>query len=188
MQEGIQYYYIHGLGSSKNSKKFQKLQKQYPNIICLDWTENDNINQKLEEWKEGIYDDIFASQGVNENVCIIASSTGANFAYQLKQLFEKTQIMVGLVLINPLLDISYLRNLDIMPIQLRQYLLKFHNISEALILISVNDEIINNTQLINDIPLINKNQIIIDYDSTHTFENLYNYYTVINIYVNNSIY
>ena len=168
-----QFYYIHGLGSSKKSSKFLELKKQYTNIICLDWKETDNIDYKLNEWLREIN-----SKNV-DNVCIIASSTGANFAVQLK---NKTKF-IHLVLINPLLDINNLFDITIIPKQLRYYLIKIKLLYNSLILLGNLDEVINNKNILQHIK--HDNQIIIDKNSTHKFEALNLYYNEIDNYINN---
>lgn len=173
------YYYIHGLGSSKNSTKFLELQKEYSNIECLDWKETDNIYIKFDEWINQIFND-----SVNfDNICIIASSTGCNFAYQIKKIYKFS--FIHLILINPLWDINYLFDMNIISSKLSKFIGHIHKITESVILIGGKDTIINHRKFLNDFPFVkNNNQIIIDYDSTHKFENLNLHYLEFNSYIN----
>ncbi|SHG67905.1 hypothetical protein SAMN05444372_108181 [Flavobacterium micromati] len=174
------FYYLHGLHGSKASKKFLKLVEEYPNIECLEWGINDNIEQKLIEWEQIVFSNTFTFS------CVIASSTGANFAVQLRN--KNKSKFFFLVLINPLLDFNYLSNKSLIPSQLKSYLVQYGHIRESLILISEKDNVINNIDFIKNNEYVkNNNQIIIDYESSHTFENLASYYKNINVLVN-SIY
>lgn len=174
------FYYIHGLPGSKKSNKFLELQKQFANIECLEWTVNDAIDKKVDEWKQ-----IIISNNSN-NSCVIASSTGANFAVQLRKKISPD--FIHLVLINPLLNVDYLVDKSIMPVQLKSYLVKFDQIKESLILISALDSIINNMKFLEEHDVIKRsNQIIVDLEASHQFETLHHYYKDINLLVN-SIY
>lgn len=177
-----QYYYIHGLKQnsiSGNSKKFIELQKQYSNIILFEWNINDNISKKLQIWTK----QILTIQRENKvNHCIIASSTGANFAYQLKKLLKKNQYC-HLVLINPLLDLFSLFDKKIIPENLKQYIENIYYLKDSLILIANKDKVINFKKFKSKI--IEWNQIIFDDQATHKFETLNNYYTDIDKYINN---
>lgn len=176
----VQFYYIHGLYGSITSTKFLELQKQYLDIECLDWDVNDNIDKKLVEWER-----IIVAHNL-ESTCIIASSTGANFAVQLRN--RNNIPFFFLVLINPLLNIDYSFDKTIMPQQLERFLVKIEQLKESLILISEKDQVIDNVRFIKDHSFIsNWNQIIIDNQSSHKFETLDFYYEDIESLVN-SIY
>lgn len=171
------YYYIHGLHGSKNSKKFLELQKKYTTIQCLDWTINDNIEKKIVEWERLIRENNV------DYTCIIASSTGANFALQLR---KKIKFFVHLVLINPLLNNYYLLDTSVIPEQLNKYLIQFEELRQSLILISEKDEVIDNIKFINSNNYVkNNNHIIIDHYNSHKFENLHSYYKDIDLLINN---
>ncbi len=165
-------YYIHGLHGSNQSKKYLELKEYYPEIECLSWEVTDDINLKLQDWK----------QIINENSadvdCIIASSTGANFAYQLRKICKPNYF--HLVLINPLFDFDDKFDSSTMPEQLKKYLVKIEKHSESLILLSKNDTVINNQKyLLNDSFIKNHNHIVIDDNATHRFENIKNYFKLI---------
>jgi predicted esterase YcpF (UPF0227 family) len=170
------FYYIHGLGSSKESFKFLKLKKQYTNIECFDWSINDDMFIKIFEWSK-----IINSNGF-ENTCVIASSTGANFAYQLRLICKPNYIF--LVLINPLLDIDDIYDKSIIPKQLIPYLIeKIQALTDSLILIGSLDTVIDYKNYSSFVK--NNNQIIIDRYSTHKFEFINLYYKDIDKLINN---
>ena len=165
------YYYIHGLHGTKNGTKFLELQKQYPEIECLEWNVNDDMNQKLIEWSKAI----LISYTINDNVCIIASSTGCNFAQQLRLM--QPELFLHLVLINPLLDFENIKNKSIMPDNIKQYLIKITKLESSLILLGSKDDVVENVNYImNNSFIRDNNQIIIDEHSTHSFERLNLYY------------
>jgi predicted esterase YcpF (UPF0227 family) len=167
-------YYIHGLHGSNQSKKFLELKEHYPDIQCLSWEITDDINLKLQEWKQIINDN---SADVD---CVIASSTGANFACQLRKLCKPNYIK--LVLINPLFDVYDVY--DGKPREMSKYLEKIENLSDSIILIGEKDTVINNQKYLFPGTFINNNnQIILDKESSHRFENLNNYLNVINQYI-----
>jgi len=176
------YYYIHGLGSSKNSSKFLELKKQYHEIECLDWSIDDDMNQKMIEWSKLL----FISSEIYDNICIIASSTGCNFAYQLRLLNHK--IFFHLVMINPLFNLNYLYDESIMPEKLLPYLKSLDKLNNSLIFIGEKDSVINCKKFIENYEYVKlNNQIIIDENSTHKFEKLNEYYSEIDDLIN-SIY
>jgi len=167
-------YYIHGLHGSNQSKKFLELKEYYPDIQCLSWKVTDDINLKLQEWK----------QIINENPadvdCVIASSTGANFACQLRKICKPNYIK--LVLINPLFDVIDVY--DGKPREMEKYLVKVENLSDSIILLGAKDTVINNQKYLLEGSFINNNnQIILNKESTHRFENLKDYLNVINQYI-----
>ncbi len=167
-------YYIHGLHGSNQSKKYLELKEYYPDIQCLTWEVTDDINLKLQEWK----------QIINENSadvdCVIASSTGANFACQLRKICKPNYIK--LVLINPLFDV--LDVYDGKSREMSKYLEKIENLSDSIILLGEKDTVINNQKyLLKGSFINNNNQIILDKESSHRFENLKDYLNVINQYI-----
>jgi predicted esterase YcpF (UPF0227 family) len=167
-------YYIHGLHGSNQSKKYLELQEYYPEIQCLSWEVSDDIELKLQEWKRII----------NENSadvdCVIASSTGGNFAYQLRNICKPNYIK--LVLINPLFDSADFY--DGKPRQMEKYLVKVQNHSDSIILLGKKDAVINNQKYaLADSSIKRNNLVIVDEDSTHRFENLKNYLKDIDRYL-----
>lgn len=166
------FYYIHGLHGSSKSKKFLDLKQKYSNIECLEWSIHDDINVKLSEWKEEIY------KNKNNLICVIASSTGANLAYQLRNSCKPNWF--SLVLINPLFDVADIFNPSIMPENVKVYLEKITKHSNSLLFFGGKDSVLNNSKYHSkDNYIGNNNQIIVDKNDNHSFENLKNYYHLI---------
>lgn len=168
-----QLYYIHGLHSSNQSKKFLELKEYYPNIECFSWNSDDNIHLKLVEWK------VIIDSNKAINSCIIASSTGVNFAYQLQLICENINLKT--IFINPLLDSNDLIDKSIMPNQLNQYLVKINWLFlDSFLFLSEKDEVLKHNICNSQI----RKQIIYDNKATHKFENLNNYFWLIDDYLN----
>ncbi|MFY8187673.1 MAG: YqiA/YcfP family alpha/beta fold hydrolase [Flavobacterium sp.] len=166
----IKFFYIHGLNGSNQSKKFLELKEYYPNIVCLSWSKDDDINLKLEEWKQIIREnDAFY-------MCVIASSMGGNFAYQLRK--KCVLSYFTLVLINPLFDVKDVQ-VEV-PSQLNQFLAPIIDHRDSLILLGKKDTVIENQKYLSEDSYIKRNnQIVVDDESTHRFENLKDYFKLI---------
>jgi predicted esterase YcpF (UPF0227 family) len=181
----IKYYYIHGLNSSKKSGKFLSFSgnEEFQNIECLEWFSNENLTEKISFWSEVI------NKTYNEydRVVIVGDSFGANLACQVKDsLWETNKEYVSLVLINPLFDIPYVINKEIIPNHLKNYIVPKTRITESLVFISHNDEVINNIQFLVDNPFIkNNNQIVLDLENDHKFSGIDKYFEVVSGFVNN---
>lgn len=174
------YYYIHGLHGSKNSIKFIELKKQYPNIECLEWGVDDVVNKFLLKWSTQIENDGY------DNVCVIASSTGANFAVILRNMLQHKKY-IRLVLINPLLSWSSLFDKTIMPDNISPFITKIVLLNDSLILLGGKDTVVDNINYLSSESgffIKNNNQIVVDPNSTHDFENLSDYYPLIYNMVN----
>lgn len=171
----MRLFYIHGLNSSKNSRKFLELKQKYSEIECLDWTIEDDILLKIQDWTKII-------SNITDDILIIASSTGANFAYQLK-LSIKTK-NIGLVLINPLITLDSIYDSKIMPKNVAKYLIKIEKISNSLLLVAFNDEIINHKKLLENKYIVDNNHITLSGTEKHTFKGLHYYYDEIDHFAN----
>jgi len=166
-----QFYYIHGLNGSKNSTKFLELKKYYPNIECFEWFVGDNIPYRIRQWKKII-------ENLNKKVCVIASSTGANFAYQLQ--LELRFETIKTVYINPLFDIEDLIDQTFFPNQLKQYILKIKCLlTDSLVFLADKDEVLRQ----NNSVFMNSNQVVVCKKSSHKFEYLYEYLNFIDNYI-----
>lgn len=166
-----QFYYIHGLNGSKNSTKFLELKKYYPNIECFEWFVGDNIPYRIRQWKKII-------ENLNKKVCVIASSTGANFAYQLQ--LELRFETIKTVYINPLFDIEDLIDQTFFPNQLKQHILKIKCLlTDSLVFLGDKDEVLRQ----NNSVFMNSNQVVVCKKSSHKFEYLYEYLNFIDNYI-----
>lgn len=166
---------------TRHSTKFTELQKEYKNIECLEWEVTIN-GHHISNLKSNWQNQILVNYEQYDVVCIIANSTGANFALQLKDLLKPN--FIHLVLINPLLDLGCLVDKSIIPTILVPSIIKMKKFNGVLILIAKNDSVIDNINFLYHNQFIkNNNQIIIDTISTHKFELMHKYYKEIASYI-----
>ncbi len=138
----MQYVYIHGFGTTgANSTKFKKIlahaTANNAKAIALEWNEHqpDILQQLTSQLNNQI--------NWNEPVCLIGSSTGGNFTYQLLEQFSDKEI--SFVLINPLLNVEQ-RKIDnyLFPMLLANQLKNpSADLSNGLILLGKNDEVLD---------------------------------------------
>lgn len=165
--------YIHGLGSDQHSRKFLNLKNYFKDQFEYDFIEWDNdsdidllIHQKSEKYKN-----------VN-NLVIIGDSTGANFAYQLREI--RNNITDKLILTSPLLDIKK-RIADFeFPINLLSHLIKIESPKNSMIIASKTDEILNQKYLF-EIPL--QNVWLLEVKDGHRLEKFEKYLDEISDYI-----
>lgn len=152
--------YIHGLGSDARSRKFRLIEVFFENSItveCLEWREDDNIFRLLE-------DTVTRLRFFYRELIIIGDSTGGNFAYQLRQLFEEYNLKTSLILLNPMLDISKRKRNVSLSENLLQYVQEIKNPTNALIILSKDDEVIDHYWLLES---TFKGVEVIEVDDTH---------------------
>lgn len=167
--------YIHGLGSDKSSRKFLDLQLFLKNTFqyhCLEWKITDNISELIQ---------IFNQKFINENdLIIIGDSTGANFAYQLREIRKLNRLSSKLIVLSPLLNLEFRIATFDFPDSLKKYLINVLHPENLLIIAGTNDEIIDQSYWFN-----NKfnNTIVKPVDDTHRLPNFVNYLSIIKYYV-----
>jgi hypothetical protein len=108
MEKQLQYYYVHGLHSSKKAKKFKDIQIKYPNAICFEWTIFDNLEDKINLWVDLVKE----SKLVN---VLIGSSTGCNLICQMNKFLHTSNNYPKIILLNPLLSLDQVINKEIIP-------------------------------------------------------------------------
>ncbi len=138
----MQYVYIHGFGTTgANSIKFKKIlahaTANNAKAIALEWNEHqpDILEQLILQLEDEI--DWY------ERVCLIGSSTGGNFTYQLLEKFADKDI--SFVLINPLLNVEQ-RKIDnyLFPMLLANQLKNpSADLANGLIILGKNDEVLD---------------------------------------------
>lgn len=141
--------YIHGLGSDQHSRKFINLKDYFKDQFNYDFVEwkNDSIISELLDEAELKLED-------TENPILVGDSTGANFAYQLRERRLKKGKNSILILSSPLINID-VRVADFeFPETLIPQLQKFENPENALIIATKKDVILNQNWLFEK-PLIN---------------------------------
>ena len=131
-----QIIYIHGLGSSAStSKKFQDIHSAFENVIQFQWNQKTLTLESLENFANKL--------DTSKHLFIIGSSAGGKIAIRLKNILQ-TKTWAGLVLLNPLLDITFRKqaNQNILTNQLLLDDIE-SNITEALVIYSEEDELID---------------------------------------------
>jgi predicted esterase YcpF (UPF0227 family) len=167
--------YIHGLGSNQNSRKFLNLKDYFKDDFHYDFIEWNNdsdinllIHQKIEKYKN-VY-----------NLVIVGDSTGANFAYQLREIRNNTTDK--LILTSPLLDIEKrIADFDF-PKTLILHLIKIENPKNSMIIASKTDEILNQNYLF-ELPLHNVR--LLEVKDGHRLEGFERYLDEIRNYIEN---
>lgn len=134
--------YIHGLGSDRNARKFINLKEYFKDQFDYDfveWNNENNIAELLNEAENKLEN--------LENPIIVGDSTGANFAYQLRESRKLKGKKSILILSSPLLNIDE-RIADFnFPEKLLPQLIKIKNPSNALIIATKNDTILDQNWL-----------------------------------------
>ncbi|WP_373709181.1 YqiA/YcfP family alpha/beta fold hydrolase [Kaistella sp.] len=153
--------YIHGLGSDRNSRKFINLKEYFKEQFeynFMEWNNGSNISLLLEEAEKWLHSE------TKEEIVLVGDSTGANFAYQLRERLKEKKMKSILILTSPLLDIEN-RIADFeFPKSLIPQLGKIENPEDALIIASQKDEVLNQKPLFEK-PL--KNIELVDVEDSH---------------------
>lgn len=171
------YVYIHGLHSSKESKKYIALQHKLDvddQLLCIEW-QTTGIDKTLQYAVDTIIKDSKAQ------IILIGDSTGGNFACQIREMLKHKGIYAGLVLINPLLLRFQLYDSSIMPESTLEYVRNITDVSDSLIFLSDNDTVVNHHMLPNYILDCNNIRQIKD---THSFLRFAEYIDYIKYYAN----
>lgn len=166
--------YIYGLGSDCNSRKFINIKEYFGaqfNYDFLEWNSESNIKQKLIEIKLR-YKDL--------PLIIVGDSTGANFAYQLREMREKENENSILILTSPLLNINQKNIFVGFPEKIIPQLWAIETLQNALIIASKKDEVLNQNFPFNE---KFENVKIIDVEDNHRLENFKEYLVFIDKYI-----
>lgn len=170
-----QIVYIHGLSSSVNSQKFKILQQAFPSAKCVEWTTEDNIFDIIQD----AYDKL---KGIVNNLVIIGSSTGGNFAWQLQKKLKENGKSSELILLNPLIDSSFKYD-DNLPEELNKYLVDMNRFENTKVFLALHDDVLNTGKLKDFFEIqqrIFTDQIqIIEVDDNHRIENFETLLTLI---------
>lgn len=171
----LKLIYFHGLNSDSGSRKFLELKKYFRKdfeSICIEWKNDDNIEEIIEQ------SDITFNE--EQPIVIIGDSTGANFAYQLRELRKTQRIKSILILLSPLLIFEKKTSTFSFPENVKNYLWNIKNPEDAMIVFSITDEIIDfhflNEKTIKNVQLLNVND-------THRLENFSEYIPMISNYI-----
>ncbi|MCG2792288.1 MAG: hypothetical protein L6262_01915 [Weeksellaceae bacterium] len=171
--------YIHGLGSDRDSRKFLNLKNYFRdeyNYDFIEWNNDSNISELLKKAELKLQN--------CEKAILVGDSTGANFAYQLRERLLLTGKESILILSSPLLDIDE-RIADFeFPNQLASQLLKFDNPKNVLIIATQNDKILNQKWLFdNEFEKVK----MIELDDNHRLERFQESLSEIRKYIENNL-
>lgn len=166
--------FVHGFGSDRNSRKFQDLKshfgKEY-HCHCLEWTVFSDIPYLLNL--------ALHKCAIVERLVIIGDSTGANLAYQLREM--RNSDGDKLILLSPLLDIAK-RKRDIpFPATFCEYLLKIANPANTLVIASKTDEVIDQQSLFDE---ADKKFTLMEVNDGHRLEKFHDYLHAIEEFIN----
>ena len=165
--------YIHGLGSDKNSRKFLNLKEYF----------QDHFEYDFLEWKNDsdirvLIDEKFQKYKNTNGLIIVGDSTGANYAYQLREIRSNEQDI--LVLTSPLLDIERRIASYDFPKSLGLFLNKISEPRNTTIIAAKNDEIIDQKWLFeNYFEELN----LIEVDDNHRLEKFLDYLPMIEFFI-----
>lgn len=160
--------YIHGYGSNRESRKFFNLKESLPDFpaAVFEWDEDTNFGFLLETA-------VKQTQEI-EQIILVGDSTGANFAYQVREQRKALGLSTILVLTSPLLDYTKRLNTDLQfSDNLKDSLIKITNIEDALVILAKEDEALDFSDL--DIRKDVTGSTVIYVDDTHRLENFLNY-------------
>lgn len=167
----MQYVYIHGFGTTGAlSTKFHKIKAHALNTAAtayaLEWNESQlNIVASLENQLRKCID-------FSQPICLIGSSTGGNFAYQLLHNVVKKAQEIYVVLLNPFMDVDQRKIDDArFPVSLaEQMTLPSQNLQKAVVLLGKQDEVLN-YEFTQDLLQAN-NTLILSDDWNHSLNNI----------------
>jgi predicted esterase YcpF (UPF0227 family) len=174
MEKDTQFYYVHGLHSSKESKKFKEIQEQYPNAICLEWTVGDNLENKINEW-------VNVAKESKLEIILIGSSTGCNLICQMNEILSKSNNHPKTILLNPLLSLNQIFKKEILPAEVLKYIREIGFFNGCCIIVSDNDEVLDYKKISDSI--LTNNQIVISRNDNHNMVRFKEYFEIIDRYV-----
>lgn len=167
--------YIHGLGSNENSRKYQILKSYFELTLessCLEWENDDSISMLLDKAENNL-------KGC-ENPVIIGDSTGANFAYQLRERrVAKNQNSI-LILTSPLLNFEKRITIIDFPENIKNQLIPILNPTKALIIATADDESIDQNWLFEELL---ENISLIKVDDNHRLMNFKDSLPAVQMYI-----
>lgn len=167
--------YIHGLGSDRNSRKFVNIKEYFKDQLeynFVEWNHDSDISTLLDIAEKCLRPE--------DHILLVGDSTGANFAYQLRERLKGNNIKSILVLTSPLLDVENRTSDFEFPKNILPQLWKIENPEDALIIATQKD------QVLNQIPLFEKslkNIKLVDVDDSHRLLKFENYLSDIEKYI-----
>ena len=169
--------YIHGLGSDRNSRKLVNLKDHFKDQFeynFVEWNNDSYISALLDVAEKWLQSD------EEDQIVLVGDSTGANFAYQLRERLKENGVKSILILTSPLLNIDERIANFIFPNSIIPQLWKIDNPEDALIIATQKDEVLN------QIPLFEKslkNIKLVNVDDSHRLLKFENYLYYIEKYI-----
>ncbi len=167
--------FIHGYGSDRNSRKFQELKSYFTadyDLHCMEWAVYSDI-----PW---LLNDAVEKCAVIRKLIIIGDSTGANFAWQIREMRNSKEDK--LILLSPLLDVSKRKRDVDFPDVFNQYLVKIENPENALVIASANDEVVDMKSLFEE---PDKKFTLLKVHDGHRLEKFEKYLQVVEKFIRN---
>jgi len=167
--------YIHGLGSDRNSSKFELIQDYFSesyDYYCLEWKNDSNILALIEQAHQQ-----FSNAS---NLIIIGDSTGANFAFQLRGMRDEKQLQSKLILTSPLLNLNMRIAAHDFPETIIPFMRAIEEPYNALMICPRNDEIINHSAWLN---LNAEGLLVVQVDDTHRLTKFSAYLPILSSYL-----
>lgn len=164
--------YVHGYGSDRSSRKFLALKKHLSKThkcYCLEWIVHSDIPFLLEKTLEKCKN--------IETLDIVGDSTGANLAYQLREMRNISGD--GLVLLSPLLYLEQIKCNIPFPSTFLKILRSFTNPKKVFIIASKKDCVLNQDFLFGS---TKNNYTLLEVDDDHSLTNFENYLDQISTY------
>lgn len=174
MEKDTQYIYVHGFGSSKNSKKYREIKVKYPGAICFDWLVDDNLDSKINEWIDVV-------KNCQLDVVLIGSSAGCNLLCQMNLILSKSNSYQKTILLNPLLSLNQVIRKEIFPAEVLKYIREIGFFNGCCIILSDNDEVLDHKKISD--PIMKNNQIVISKNDTHNLLKLGEHFDEIDRYI-----
>lgn len=167
--------FIHGLYSGRDSRKFIALKNYFKDQFFYDiieWDGNSNIPELISNAAE--------NYGEQKELIIIGDSTGANFAYQLRECMNNTNVNIILVLTSPLLDMQRITAELDFPNGIKPYIQKIKKPENVLIIAAKDDEVLDQKP-ISSLNTLNNEIIIVEDD--HRLQKFASYLPEIERYI-----
>ncbi|MCC9044289.1 hypothetical protein LNQ81_16575 [Myroides sp. M-43] len=181
MMKDLFLLYIHGYGSNRESRKFFNIKESLPDFpaAVFEWDEDTNFELLLET--------AIKQTSEIEQILLIGDSTGANIAYQIREVRKSLGLSTILVLTSPLLDYNKRLRTDLVFSEnLQNSLMQINKVEDALVILAKEDEVIDYSQF--NVKQDAPNSTVIYVDDSHRLEGFINYVGyIIGYIVNKSV-
>lgn len=169
--------YIHGLGSSKSSRKYKLIEEAFcvtHLCACAEW--NIETDVKL------FIANLLKEYSRCKELLIFGDGVGCNYAYQLRDSLVKSGVKIKLILINPLLDAVNLIAQVPFASDLHNSLASIDQVDDCFILQSLYDEVIEQTKV-----KLGAGVVHLKVDDCHRLFYLSDYIHILKCYVHDSM-